>query len=212
MQKEDEKKAAKDAERSSLHQVLEKAIQKRDEADLIRQKLEETKALHESTIKELNRIHDDKLHSLEQELNAVRQEKQSRSGANAQVQERYRQDLEQIKKTHAQEVAQLLKEHKEEVGALNAQFEEQKTKAVGEFEVCYQVPVWLPGRAFTMTIRVHRHYEGSLVGYKKNLRMMGFGKLEDSFIACTPSCEIYIQCSNCEYLQATHTCSLFHGI
>jgi hypothetical protein len=139
MQKEQEKKAAQDEKRSSLHQGLEEAIQKHDEVDALRQKLEETRALHDSTIKELNRIHDDKLHSLEQELNAVRQEKLSRSGANAQVQERYRQDLLQIKKTHEQEVAQLLREHQEEVGVLNAQFEEQKAKAVGEFEVCYRV-------------------------------------------------------------------------
>lgn len=117
--------------------MLEQSIQKQREVNLLRQKLEEAEALHETTIKELNRIHDDKLLSLEQELGAVRQEKLNRSGLNAQVQEKYRQDLVEIKKTHEQEVAQLLRDHQEEVGGIKAQFEGQKAKAVAEYEVRY---------------------------------------------------------------------------
>lgn len=117
--------------------MLEKSIEKHSEVDLLRQKLEERKALHDTTIKELNRIHEDKLQSLEQEIRSVRQAKLNRSGLNAQVQEKYRQDLEGIKKTHEQEVAQLLREHQEEVDAVKAQFEGQKAKAIAEYEVRY---------------------------------------------------------------------------
>ncbi len=98
--------------------------------------MDESLALHATTLDQLNRIHDDKLHSLELELHAAQAEQMGRADvADQEVQERYRLDLEDIRQTHQKEVEQLLNEHQEEVDAVNANFEMLKKQATDEYEV-----------------------------------------------------------------------------
>ncbi|KAF9919362.1 hypothetical protein BX616_005405 [Lobosporangium transversale] len=133
---ETECKAAYETDVVALQQKLADSTQKYNDVIALRKKLADAKALHATTIEELNRIHDDKLHSLELELQAFRQEKPSRVspdvGKNAQ--DRYRQDLESIKNANRKELSQLLKQHQDEIDAIKAQFEEEKRQQVQEHE------------------------------------------------------------------------------
>ncbi|KAG0253743.1 hypothetical protein BG011_006202, partial [Mortierella polycephala] len=135
IQKQLERQAEKNAALTSIRQELAASIQKCRENAPLRQKLDETLALHATTVKELNRIHEDKLYSLAQELQVAKQERiTTRSGTTDQVQESYRLDLMGIKKTHQHELDQLLTEHQEEVDAAQTQFEAQMKQAVEEHE------------------------------------------------------------------------------
>ncbi|KAI7830399.1 hypothetical protein BC939DRAFT_281231 [Gamsiella multidivaricata] len=124
-----ENKAANDAELASLQQQLVAAVEKHNDVIVLREKLEETKALHATTIEELNRIHDDKLQSLESELQMAKQQRLRGSNLSGHV-----QDLEEIMETHEQELTRLLKEHQQEIDAVNADFDNQKKQEVEEYE------------------------------------------------------------------------------
>lgn len=129
-----ERNAASEAELTSLHQELEEYSKKYEEVADLRQKLEESQALHSSTLEELNRIHEDKLQSLEIELQAARQE---RFGAEDDINVKYGQDLEELRLSHQEELTQLLTDHGEEVDALKKLFEQKIEEAKEQVEVGY---------------------------------------------------------------------------
>ncbi|KAI1315086.1 hypothetical protein EDD11_001328 [Mortierella claussenii] len=133
---ETEVKAAHDATLMTLQQQLADATLKQNDVVLLRQKLDETRALHATTIEELNRIHDDKLQSLEMELQEFKHERpvSTSSGSGHTTQERYHQDLEGIKNTRRKELSQLLKEHQEEIDNIKTDFDRQKKEAAHEYE------------------------------------------------------------------------------
>lgn len=127
-----EKNAAQEAELTSLHQELEDYSKKYEEVADLRQKLEESQALHSTTLEKLNRIHEDKLQSLEIELQAARQE---RLGAEDDVNVKYGQDLEELRLSHQEELTQLLTDHGEEVDTLKNLFEQKIEEAKEQVEV-----------------------------------------------------------------------------
>ena len=118
---------------AALHKELSEYTKKHEEVAELRQKLEESQALHSSTLEELNRIHEDKLQSLEIELQAARQE---RLGAEDDIKDKYGQDLEVLRLSHQDELTQLLLDHGEEVDALKRLFEEKIEEAKEKVEVC----------------------------------------------------------------------------
>ncbi|KAG0031801.1 hypothetical protein BGZ81_000571 [Podila clonocystis] len=127
--KHDERTLEQDAEVVSLQKEIETYIQKYNEFAGFQQRLHDAQALHSSTLEELNRIHEDRLQSLEVEIQAARQEQ---CGVEGDAQEKFRQDLEQFRAVHKKELDQLLKEHQQEVGAMNADFVKQLKEGVQE--------------------------------------------------------------------------------
>jgi len=132
--KQAEKTAEQEAELTSLHQELSDYATRYEEVAGYRQKLEESQALHSSSLEELNRIHEDKLQSLEIELQAARQE---RMGAEDDIKDKYGMDLEELRLAHQVELAQQLVEHGEEVEALRKVYEEKIEEARDQAEVEY---------------------------------------------------------------------------
>jgi len=129
-----------DAEVVSLQKEIETYIQKYNEFAGFQQKLRDAQALHSATLEELNRIHEDRLQSLEVEIQAARQEQ---CGVEVDAQEKFRLDLEQFKAAHKKELGQLLKEHQQEVEAMNADFEKQLKEDVQEHVVRTTRPILL---------------------------------------------------------------------
>lgn len=127
-----EKNAEQVAELTSLHQELSEYTKKYEEVAGFRQKLEESQALHSSTLEELNRIHEDKLQSLEIELQAARQE---RLGAEDDVKEKYGADLEELRLSHQEEVTQLMLDHSYELDRLKKESEDKIEEAKEHAEV-----------------------------------------------------------------------------
>jgi chromosome segregation ATPase len=127
-----EKTAEQEAELTSLHQELSDYTKRYEEVAGYRQKLEESQALHSSTLEELNRIHEDKLQSLEIELQAARQE---RLGAEDEIKDKYGLDLDELRLAHQEELTQQLVEHGEEVEALKKLYEEKIEEARDQAEV-----------------------------------------------------------------------------
>lgn len=117
------------------------------------QKLEDARLLHASTLRELGRIHEDKLQSLEQELATVKSQLPSSSQSSSSslastgqkiqgfetLEREHQGHLETIQKSYAQEKKQLLKEHDEEIAKVQANFEKELTQAVAEHEVNWRV-------------------------------------------------------------------------
>lgn len=101
---------------------------KNEEAEELRQKLEESQALHSSTLEKLNNIHGEKLQTLENELQGAREEG---LGAEDDINEQYGQDLEELRNEHQEELTRLLTEHGEEMDELKSMFE-QKIEEVKE--------------------------------------------------------------------------------
>ncbi|KAG0331697.1 hypothetical protein BG000_010688 [Podila horticola] len=127
--KHDERTLEQDAEVVSLQKEIETYVQKYNEFAGFQRRLHDAQALHSSTLEELNRIHEDRLQSLEMEIQAARQEQ---CGVEGDAQEKFRLDLEQFRAVHKNELDQLLKEHQQEVDAMNADFEKQLKEDVEE--------------------------------------------------------------------------------
>ncbi|KAF9350547.1 hypothetical protein BGX26_011281, partial [Mortierella sp. AD094] len=134
-QKDTELQEAQDLELTSLHVELASSIQKHNEVVLLRQKLEESRALHSATIEKLNRIHDNKLQCLEVELQSIKRGGLERSSdMGDQAHEGYFYDLEPIKEAHRKELTHLLGEYQKEIGEFKAQSDEQQKQEVDEFK------------------------------------------------------------------------------
>lgn len=138
-QRDNERQKEQGAKLAAIRQQLAEHIQRQEEIILLRKKLEESKELHSSSLEELNRIHDDKLQSLEMELQSYKQDDHIRpdqlSGNNQQAEERYRLDLEEFKNNHQRDLEQMLAEHQDEVDAINAQLDKQLKEELLEHEV-----------------------------------------------------------------------------
>ncbi|KAG0012511.1 hypothetical protein BGZ80_011692 [Entomortierella chlamydospora] len=127
-QKDAELQEAQDQELASLHVELAESIQKHNDVVLLRQKLEESRALHSATIEKLNRIHDNKLQCLEVELQSIKRGRLERSG------EGYFNDLEPIREAHRKELTHLLGEYRKEIEEFKAQSDAQEKQEVDEFQ------------------------------------------------------------------------------
>ena len=134
IEKQAERNAEQEAELTSLHQELSDYTKRYEEVAGYKQKLEESQALHSSSLEELNRIHEDKLQSLEIELQAARQE---RLGAEDEIKDKYGQDLEELRLAQQDELTQQLVEHAEEVAALKRLYEEKIEEAKDQAEVLF---------------------------------------------------------------------------
>lgn len=125
------KNAEHEEELKSLRRELEEYTNKNVEAADLRQKLEESQTLHSSTLERLNKIHDDKLQSLELELQEA---KQHHFGAE-ETRGNYQQELEKLKQEHQSEIEKVRREHSVELGELKKSFEQKIEEAKSLAEV-----------------------------------------------------------------------------
>lgn len=144
----------KDSKLTQLHHDLSALIQQFNEKQTFRQKFDDARALHARSLQELRRIHEDKLESLGQELEAVKSQirspvasRKSASGSisskgkkqDAEAVKKHERDLEAMKKDQVQEKKRLRSEHKQEISRVRADLGKELGQAIAEHEVTPEV-------------------------------------------------------------------------